>query len=301
MNILLTGASGFIGSYIFDKLSKEENIITIGRGNQSITCDLSCEVPDLKDQYFDKVIHAAGYAHVGTDVPNYKKKMFDINLNGTHNLLKAISMVKIKPSELIFFSTVAVYGYKSGHKITEEFDLKATDPYGVSKIEAEKAVITWCNINNVRYQILRIPLVIGKNPPGNLKKMIDGIENGRYFSVGGGKARKSMVLLDDITQLISRPLKLSGVYNITDDYDPTFRELELIISKNFGKNIFNIPLNLIRFIGYLGDFLKFLGFKKIPLDTNLINKLTSDLTFSCEKAKLELNWQPHKVTSNFPI
>jgi nucleoside-diphosphate-sugar epimerase len=301
MNILLTGASGFIGSYIFDKLSKKESIFTIGRCNQSITCDLACNVPDLKDQYFDKVIHAAGYAHIGTDVPNYEKKMFDINLKGTHNLLKALSMLKVKPSEFIFFSTVAVYGCKSGHKITEEFELKATDPYGVSKIEAEKAIINWCNNNLVRYQILRIPLVIGKNPPGNLKKMIDGIKSGKYFSIGSGKARKSMVLLDDLAQLVSRPIKLSGVYNITDDYDPTFRELELIISENLAKKIFTIPTNLIRFIGYLGDIMKFCGFKKVPLDTSLINKLTSDLTFSCDKAKIELNWQPHKVTSNFPI
>ncbi|MBK9509095.1 MAG: NAD-dependent epimerase/dehydratase family protein [Cytophagaceae bacterium] len=169
--------------------------------------------------------------------------MFDTNLQGNIEYYLRISdNMTILPKEFIYFSTVSVYGLEYGKNITEDFSTEPSDPYGESKLLAEGAVVAWCKKNNIRFLVLRIPLVIGRNPPGNLKKMIEGIKIGRYVSLGSGKVRKSMVLVEDLAILVSKPISHSGIYNLTDDINPTFREIENIIAKHFNRRIVSIPI-----------------------------------------------------------
>ena len=110
---------------------------------------------------------------------------------------------KKRDSESIYFiSTVAVYGCEYGENITEEHPLNGTTPYAVSKRMAEEYLQEWCHNHNVILGILRPSLIAGPNPPGNLGAMIKGIESGKYFSIGGGKVRKSVLMVEDIARLV---------------------------------------------------------------------------------------------------
>jgi nucleoside-diphosphate-sugar epimerase len=127
-------------------------------------------------------------------------EFFNVNVIGTSNFLESLS-VSI-PKQFVFISSVSVYGLIEGENIDESHPLLALDPYGKSKIEAEKLVKEWCKERNVICTILRLPLVVGVNPPGNLGTMLRAIKNGYYFNIAGGNANKSMVLASDISKFL---------------------------------------------------------------------------------------------------
>ena len=128
--------------------------------------------------------------------------------------------------------------------------------------------------------------------------MIDGIKSGAYLSIAGGKARKSILMVQDIARLLPALIEKGGIYNICDDSQPTFRELELLIAKQLGKRSpISISYSFAKFLASAGDFLG----KNAPINSLKLSKITESLTFSNEKAKQELNWQPLNVLENFMI
>lgn len=191
------------------------------------------------------------------------------------------------PKQFVFISSVSVYGLEYGINIDEYSLLNAKDPYGLSKIQAEQMVLDWCQNNKVVCTILRLPLLVGINPPGNLGAMLNAIKKGYYFNVGGGKAKKSMVLAEDVARFIPFIAPIGGIYNLTDGEHPTFSSLSKAIAKNPPPNL---PLILAKIVGTIGDLLG----SKAPLNSIKIKKITSDLTFDDSKARKK-GWNPHSV------
>lgn len=292
IKILLTGSTGFLGNNIYRDLSKSTEIITLSRSSATITADLSKEI--IKLPSVELVIHCAGKAHCIPTTAAEIQEFFQVNVKGTENLLKSLQLCSVLPKYFVFISSVSVYGLETGVGITEEYPLLAKDAYGLSKIEAEELVIDWCKRNNVVCTILRLPLLVGKNPPGNLGDMIKAIDKGYYFNIGGGKAKKSMVLVHDVALFIPIVAVTGGVYNLTDGAHPSFKELSLtlLIQKN-RKKVYNLPLFIAKAIGCLGDLLG----DKAPLNSLKIKKITSDLTFDDSKVRLLLNWDPEAVVN----
>ena len=286
MKVLLTGSSGFLGSEILKYfIHNNIDIKTLGRSiSNNIQIDLAKDTYNINTN-FDLIIHAAGKAH---DNNNYT--FHDVNYLGTKNLLN--SLITNPPKSFVFISTVAVYGTNEGELISENHPLNATDEYGKSKIDAEKLIINWCNKFNVCFTILRLPLVVGENPPGNLKKMINAIKKNYFFTVNGGTARKSMVLAEDVAKYIIISANIGGIYNLTDGNHPTFRELSCLIARKY--KIYFI-LNISSFL--LNLFYKFN--KKcnnmFSNQVSLLKKMSLSLTFDDEKARSKFNWSPSSV------
>lgn len=292
--ILLTGATGFLGKALLKGFSRD-SIVTLSKKNADINVDLASGIPHL--QYFDMVIHAAGMAHVIPKLVKDGKLFFDVNVEGTQNLLKGLENAGV-PRSFIFISSVAVYGLKSGSLIDENCPLLARDAYGLSKIEAEKVILNWCNRNNVICTILRLPLIADQNPPGNLGAMIRAINGGYYFNISDGKARKSIVMAKDIVVILPVVAKVGGVYHLTDGYHPSFAELSSLIAKQLGKERpYNIPSWLGKIIAKVGDLIG----AKAPINSDKLLKITSDLTFDDSKARKELSWNPKPVLREYKI
>lgn len=292
--MLLTGASGFLGTYIKETLS-DFDIITLSRKNDDISIDLSNGT--IKLPYFDLVVHAAGKAHFVPKTKSESLEFFKVNVIGTANLLKSLEAVSV-PKSFVFISSVAVYGKENGNMLGLDTALMAKDPYGHSKIKAEELVLDWCIKNNVICTILRLPLIAGINPPGNLKSMINGIKKGYYFNIGGGKARKSIVLAEDVGKVIPKVAEIGGIYNLTDGYHPSLSELSCLITKQLNKNEpGNIPMWFAEVIAIVGDLLG----SKAPINSNKLQKITSDLTFDDSKARKLLGWNPTPVLEGFKI
>ena len=297
MTLLFTGASGFLGSNIIQLLNGAYNIISVGLSPQdTYLVDIATDIPTFIDA-FDVVFHAAGKAHSVPKTEAEKRLFFDVNLQGTKNLCTALERSGI-PKAFIFISTVAVYGCDSGENITEEHPLNGTTPYALSKIKAEKYLEGWCAMHNVKLSILRPSLIAGPNPPGNLGAMIRGIRNGKYLSIAGGKARKSVLMVQDIANFLPMLIEKGGIYNVCDSYQPSFRELEMVICKQLNKKRpISIPYWLAKSMAVIGDCLG----EKAPINSLKLRKITSSLTFSNEKAVRELKWKPMNVLETFLI
>lgn len=288
--VLLTGSTGFLGSYIFRDLSMSTEVITLSRTSATIIADLSEEITKLPS--VELVIHCAGKAHSIPKTEVEIREFFQVNVNGTENLLKSLQLGSILPKYFVFISSVSVYGLETGVGITEEYPLEAKDPYGLSKIEAEELVVDWCKKNNIICTILRLPLLVGQNPPGNLGAMTKAIDKGYYFNIAGGKARKSIVLAQDVAAFIPRVATVGGTYNLTDGYGPSFYELNTVMAKCVNKKAsFNLPLNVAKLMGYVGDILG----AKAPINSQKLKKITSDLTFDDSKARRCAGWKPRGV------
>jgi nucleoside-diphosphate-sugar epimerase len=294
MKILLTGASGFLGCVIKDVL-KDMDITSLSRSEATIICDLALEVPMLPA--FDFVIHAAGKAHFTPTTIREREDFFNVNVKGTANLLKGLESSGV-PKSFVFISSIAVYGKENGYLIKENASLLAKDPYGISKIYAEKLVKRWCTKNNVICTILRVPLIAGANAPGNLGALVRGIQKGYYFNIAGGKARKSIVLAEDIAKIILKAGNIGGIFNLTDRYHPSFKELSFFIASQLNKKKpINLHLGLAMAIAFFGDILG----KGFPLNSAKVEKMTSTLTFDDTKAQMLLDWKPKSVLAGFRV
>ncbi len=295
MKILLTGHNGFLGNKIKDKLSKFTEIKTLGRNNSDFNYDLKNRDLNFKEN-FEIIIHCAGKAH---SIPKSKfeiQDFYNINVNGTKNLLENLNIKP--PKHFVFISSVAVYGTVNGNNLNENSPFEAKDPYGISKIQAEKIIQDWCDKHDVLCTILRLPLVVGENPPGNLGAMIRGIKKGYYFNIKGGHSRKSMVLADDVAKFILKAAEVGGIYNLTDGYHPSFYEISHLIANQLGKSyIPNMPNFIAKFLAKIGDLIG----PKFPINTDKYLKITSDLTFDDSKAREAFGWDPTPVLKGFKI
>jgi len=297
MKLLFTGASGFLGRNVLPKLTTKYDVKTAGLEQQNdYVVNMATDVPHF-DEPFDVVLHAAGKAHVVPRTREEEQLFFAVNLDGTKNLCKALEQSGV-PKALIFVSTVAVYGLDFGENITEETPLNGTTPYALSKRQAEEFLTEWCSKHGVRLGVIRPSLLAGKNPPGNLGSMINGIKTGRYLSIAGGRARKSVLMAEDIAELIPLLAERGGTFNVCDDEQPTFRELEVLIAKQLGKRVpLSIPYWMAWIMAKVGDCLG----KKAPINSLRLKKITESLTFSNKKAEQELGWKPTSVIKNFHI
>lgn len=295
MNILITGSTGFLGSYLLSEF-KTNKVDSLSRRASTINCSLDISQPKFTKKY-DLVIHSAGLAHVESPSLKSEDKFYNINVLGTVNLLKGFEKSFI-PKCLVFISSVSVYGLVEGEKINEEAPLLASDSYGKSKIEAERIVYEWCKNYNVVLTILRLPLVAGINPPGNLKSMIKWIKKGYYFNIGGGRAKKSMVMASDVAKYILKAAIAGGIYNLTDGYNPSIKELSQKIASQCGRFFLpNLPFFIAKIIAKIGDNIG----RNSPFNSKKLQKITSTLTFDDSKARKAFGWNPDSVLDQFKI
>ena len=300
--LLFTGASGFLGYNTLPLLIKQyETVHTMGLTDaDDIKVNLAKEVPPINTHY-DVVLHACGKAHVVPRTEAEKQAFFDVNYQGTVNLCAALEKVGV-PKSLVFISTVAVYGCESGELITEEHPLNGEIPYAKSKMMAEKYLTQWCEKNGVVLGILRPSLLAGKNAPGNLGSMVNGIKKGFYMNIstgmGGGKIKKSILMAEDIARLLPLVAEKGGIYNVCDTYHPTFNEISESVAKQLGKRKpLSIPYWMAVCMAKVGDLLG----SKAPINSLKLKKITETLTFSNEKARKELGWEPMDVLKNYTI
>lgn len=295
--LLITGGCGFVGRNIKPILDQQYDVTTCGLNkDNNIVANLVTTETTFPEKY-DIILHACGKAHSVPKTEEERQAFSDVNYQGTVNLCRALEKLSL-PESFIYLSSVAVYGCEEGEEIDENHSLDGKTPYALSKREAEEFLQSWCGANHVKLTILRLPLLAGPNPPGNLGAMINGIRTGKYLSIGGGLARKTMLMVEDIANLVPLIAERGGVYNVCDDYHPSFHELEVLISSQIGKiPPYSIPSWMAKALAMIGDCTGGL----FPLDSMKLKKMTTSLTFNNTKVKREFGWHPLSVIDNFKI
>ncbi len=297
MKLLFTGASGFLGKNILGLLQKDFDVETLGlKKTNDYSVNLAERVPDF-ERKFDAVLHASGKVYGTTNKQSEQNLFLDINYQGTINLCRGLEKIGV-PKYFIFISSVAVYGKTSGELITEDSSLHGNTPYALSKIKAEFFLTKWCAEHKVILSILRPSLIAGEKPEGSLGAMVNGIKTGKYLSVAGGNARKSILMAEDIARILPLLLDKGGIYNICDDIHPSFSVLEELICKQSGKKPpWSIPKWLAKIMATLGSLMG----ERAPINLTKLEKITTSLTFSNAKAKNKLGWMPLNVLDHFKL
>lgn len=295
--LLFTGASGFLGNNILPLLKESYFVDTIGLTDaDDIKINMAEAAPDLYTHY-DVVLHAAGKAHSVPRTKEDEQVFYDVNYIGTIHLCDALEKVGA-PKSMVFISTVAVYGCERGELIDETHPLNGTSPYADSKKQAEKYLTKWCKERGVNLTILRPSLLAGRNAPGNLGSMVEGIRRGYYLNVAGGKAKKSVLMAEDIARLLPLVEDKTGVFNVCDSYQPSFGELSVSVARQLGKRKpLNLPYWMAWCLAKTGDLFG----SKAPINSYKLQKMTKSLTFSNEKAMRELGWEPMDVLGHYTI
>ena len=295
--LLLTGARGFVGRNAISELREHYLVSALGRGTDNdVAADLAAGVPALPRR-FDVVFHAAGRAHCVPRTPADANEFFAVNVAGTRNLCLALEKVGV-PASLIFVSTVAVYGLERGENISENAPLAGTSPYARSKIEAENFLREWCSRHGVVLTILRPSLIAGADAPGNLGAMVRGLRSGRYFRIGRGNARKSIVMARDLGRVVPLAETRGGVFNLCATHAPSFAELEKLITTQLGKREPRaLPYAIAKCLAAIGDCC----FGRAPIDSARLRKITETLTFSNRKAREALGWTPLEILENYRV
>jgi nucleoside-diphosphate-sugar epimerase len=186
--------------------------------------------------------------------------------------------------------------------LDENTPLAATDPYGQSKVQAERLFCGWADRHGIQWTILRLPLVWGEDPPGNLGAMITAMRAGRYFGVGSGKARKSIVWGMDVGRILLRAAREGGVYHLTDGHHPMFCEIERAVAARLGlRPPRRLPYPVAWGAAMAGTLAGALLRRPVPLDVRRFRKMTLPLTFDDHRARLRLGWSPCPVVEMIKV
>lgn len=276
-SILLTGHYGFLGSLIYQELKKSFEIVTLGRDT---SCDYRVDFSDWDgllslEHSIDAIVHVAGLAH---NKAKNKKELFDVNATSVKHLLKIVKKNNIE--NFIYISSTAVYGKTYGFDITENTSLLGKSDFSKSKIEAEKVIESFDLDNKL---ILRLPLVVGPKPPGNLGRLTKSISTGAHIYLSGNQAQKSVVFASDVASFISQWLsesqRDSGTINLCNQAAPTFNWIENSIAES-GGYIFRLCLP-IKLLWKTVNWMK----ANLNISMPLVGKLFYPLTFSDQLAR----------------
>ena len=268
--ILITGATGFVGRALFknlkskkkylvhlstrtnqEKLFERENTFNIGE------IDSNTNWKDALDKV-DFIIHCAARAHKTekkeTDSLNAYRR---INVDGTRNLANQAVAIGIK--RFIFLSSIKVNGEETiASKSFKYNDIsQPEDAYGISKWEAEQALLEISKQNGLEVVIIRPPLVYGEGVKGNFLRLLDLVYKQIPLPFAKINNLRSFVALDSLIDLIicciDHPKAGGKTFLVSDGEDLSTLDLIRKLSKFMNKSprLFRVPQLIIKLIGRL--------------------------------------------------
>lgn len=297
MNILLTGASGFLGEALSDRLDKASHFVLTRAVRRKESLKDSHDVlidglhadtdwPDALNRQ-DVILHAAARAHIMKDeVPDPLAEYRKVNVEGTLNLARQAAKAGV--SRFIYISSIKVNGEQTsqGKPFTAEDEPAPEDPYGVSKLEAENGLHEIASETGMEVVIIRPPLVYGPGVKGNFASMIKLVEKGLPLPLGAIQNQRSLVALDNLVDLIitciGHPAAANQVFLAGDGQDVSTSELLRGVGRAMGRpaRLIPVPAGMLMFgAGLLG---------KKTVAQRLLGSLQVDIS----KARNLLGWEP---------
>ena len=300
MKILVTGATGFIGSALIDHLANKPHLSVVGmvRSIADIPVDTSVEFRlgeignpskinvNLSD--IDVIIHTAGRAHVMNDGHvNPLEEFRRVNTYGTLDLAKSAADAGVK--RFVFLSSIKVNGESTplGFPFTVDSEANPRDPYGISKHEAEIGLQEISRNTSLDITIIRPPLVYGPGVKGNFNTLINALSWYVPLPFASVKDnRRSMVGLDNLLSMLSvcvrHPKAANQIFLISDRADLSTCSLLRLLGMAIGKPavLFKFPVLILELMAK--------GFGMEGRLQRIIGTLQVDISTTCS----QLDWEP---------
>ncbi len=299
LNVLVTGATGFVGQHLIECLKLDGyNIKAISRklipGVDTVICDfLKDDIPDNALKGIDIVFHLAGYAHDLKSESGIEQTYQKINVDITSKLL--LLSVKNNVKKFIFVSSVKAGGVSRQGKCATEKSLSEPDGvYGKTKREAELKVLEAGRKSDIHVSILRPALIYGPKVKGNLQLMMQGIKKGWFPPLPEIGNRRSMIHVDDIVRallFLANNKKSNGeVFIATDGRVYSSRNIYEAMCYVLDKNIPNwsVPRLLFNAIARLSSGFKY-KMDKLLGDECYSSKKLQSLGFKAQKELKQMN------------
>jgi len=279
--VLITGTSGFVGQNLHHYLvEKYFLVIPFSRKNgleyNSINYNL------INNYNIDTIIHLAGKAHDLKDFSNineYNKANIDL----TKNIFDAF--LKSSAKTFIFLSSVKAVKDDLDFILTEDVTPTPKTVYGKSKLDAEKYIQSYTNLNDKRIFIIRPCMIHGPGNKGNLNLLYEFVSKKIPWPLGAFQNKRSFCSVENlcfvIYEIIINKNIQSGIYNIADDQPlSTNQIIQLIAQKRKVKPIIlNFNKRLILIVAKFGDLFN------LPLNTERLHKLTENYIVCNDKIK----------------
>jgi uncharacterized protein len=273
MKVLVTGASGMVGSALVKSLHRKgHEVLRLVRGECSGENEVSWDpitgqIESGKLSSIDAVVNLAGEnIAAGCWSPKKKKRIWDSRVLGTQNLVRAMLSLKNPPKILINASAIGYYGDTGPQAIDERGSLGKGFLATVCK-DWEEATQEAEN-HGVRVVKLRIGMVVSPTG-GALKKMLISFKLGLGGKVGSGRQYMSWISIDDLVSMIVFSLeneRVSGVINAVAPEAVTNKEFTKTLGKVLGRpTIFPLPAFVARFmLGEMADGLLLVSSRVLP-------------------------------------
>jgi len=288
MNILVSGGSGFIGTWLVRDLLAKGHHVTIFDKRESQAYPKLVIIGDVRNLQqlqnalsgIDVIYHLAA-EHRDDVMP--KSLYHDVNVGGAKNVIQAAEQHGI--SKIIFTSSVALYGLNAGSP-SEESTINPFNEYGQSKYEAEVVFQNWVDKQPNRSLVIVRPVVIfGEKNRGNVYNLLVQIAAKHFVMVGKGNNKKSMGYVRNISCFLVKCLDFGNglhIYNYADKPDLTTTELIKIVQTSFnrgdGKREVRLPYSLALMGGYLLDVVAFLTRQPFAISSIRIKKFCAETT-----------------------
>ena len=313
MNVLVTGANGFIGSNLCEALTQSGLSVTgLVRNSSNLRflvnkAHIKIEKGDITVreslttvmQNKSMVFHVAGLASDWGPWDIFR----EVNVEGVRNVMDCALQAGVR--RVVHISSVSVYGFPGGTDIDEQSPLVArpNDMYITSKTEGEKLALNY-NSSEMAVTAIRPAGVYGPNDRTTTLQLVPAILRRKFGYVNSGKHIMAPVYIDNLVQMIKLVAKSDRtpgqVYNAADDGRTTWKEYVEWLCEDLGckkprlsiPNWIAWPLALI-----LERTAKLFNKKESPMiNTYRIRAVMQDNHYSIQKAKRELGYRPKVST-----
>lgn len=307
--ILVTGATGFIGSHLVKHLlAQQQSVRVLVRDLQKaaeLPADVEVICADITQRQsvmgvcegIDTVFHLAGFAHAWShDDQHLAEQHHIVNFIGSQYILTEALRAGVK--RFVYFSSVKAVA-DHDECVDENWQEMPSTPYGIAKRAAEELVLTLGEQHHMHVCVLRPALVYGPKWKGNLARMLHAIDRGIFLPIPETNNRRSMVSINDLARaaiLVASDSRANGqTYFVTDGVDYSTRQLYELMLKSLDKPIprWHIPYLAFKCLAKLGDGWQHICGWRAPFNGEALEKLFGSAQYSGLRICQELGFQPY--------
>jgi len=306
---LVTGATGFIGRRLVEALLARGAAVTAltrnaervpaewrVRGIRVVGADL-LDATTLRGVCGDIqiVFHLASYPEGMGDVAE-DAGHHNLSVTGTQTLLDEVKRAGVR--RLVYASSVKAMGEFTASCLDETAEPQPVSAYGKAKLAAERLIYEAGAQSGIGTCCLRLPMVYGSNPAGNIMRMIAAIDRGWFPPLPETGNRRSMVHVDDAVQALmlaaDTAAAVGNTYLVTDNQIYSTRQIYEAICGALAKPIprYSVPAWCMSLAAMAGDLVRMTTGVNVPLTRAALRKLRSSACYSAEKIRRELGYQP---------